>query len=57
MDDPLLRWVNQDVILDTGVPRHAFPWERDGSNGALIRGDWQVGHGEICHKIALALRG
>lgn len=41
----------EETVAEFGrqdVPRHAFPWERDGCNGALIRGDWQVGHGEIC---------
>ena len=48
------RWRHLDamgfetLIRARVVPRHAFPWERDGCNGALIRGDWQVGHGEIC---------
>jgi hypothetical protein len=35
-------------LASCGVPRHAFWWERGGSNDALIRGDWPGGHGAIC---------
>jgi hypothetical protein len=29
------------------VPRHGFPWERGRFSGALFRGKWHVGYGEI----------